>query len=480
MQDEVPRYPTRRLTTRELDATIRSVFDFADLNSVFLPLRPDDPLQVFSNEVAGLVVGAGVLDAHLEAIERFSGHMSLQRPPASLAECEGLSERECMEAFIRVTSSQFFRRPVDSEAVASLLAVYDDVRAESDEDTAYSAVVTAMILSPRTLYLLPPREGERPWSVAERLSFFLWGTGPDAELRERAADGSILEPDVLREQATRMLADERAKANLGLFYTELLDLTRFPFFFKGFELEADIGLSRSVIQEDFVDKTFMFYAEGGTLEALLTEPLTFTDPGMVANYTGEYPGLLSHPTFTWTHAGLRSTHPVERGVAVRERLLCSDLGAPPMDISAIPDTVDEDATMRERLAVHREDPACAGCHNLIDPLGLPFEGYDWIGRGREFENGSPVDVSGALTGVGDDVEVDGVAELGLALAESEAVQRCIAQQTLRFALLRETEEADDALLEDILASFQDSGNRLDALVLAVATSDAILQPPSDQ
>ncbi len=103
-----------------------------------------------------------------------------------------------------------------------------------------------------------------------------------------------------------------------------------------------------------------------------------------------------------------------------------------------------------------------------------------MGRARDLENGAPVDVSGALTGAGNDVEVEGVFELGLALSQTEAVQRCLAQQTLRFALLRELDEFDEPVLEDVLSSFTDSELRLDALVLAVATSDAILQPPGEQ
>ncbi|MGH1342371.1 MAG: DUF1588 domain-containing protein [Nannocystales bacterium] len=481
--DAFPLYPTRRLTNRELSRTFYAAFELDDdFNSYFLPLQPDEPLQVFSNEVAGLVVGAGVLESQLEAIERFANRMAFQgtTSPDGLVDCEELSERACLEAAVELLGTRLFRRPVSNEQVQQLLAVYDDVLPQSDEEAAYAAVLMAMMLSPRTLYILPESGEQRPWAVAERLSFFLWGAGPDAELIERAADASILEPDVLRAQATRLLSDDRAKANLGLFYIELLDLTRFEFFFKGFEYESDIGLSRSVMLTDFVDTTFRLYGDGGTLESLLTDPLSFSDEAMEANYLGEYPGLLSHPVFTWTHAANRSTHPVERGVAVRERLLCTDLGAPPMDISAIPDTVDEDSTMRERLAIHREDPACASCHNLIDPLGLPFEGYDWVGRARELENGAPVDVSGSLAGAGNDVEVEGVFELGLALSQTEAVQRCVAQQTLRFALLRETDELDDALLEDVSNAFADADLQLDALVLAVATSDAILQPPIER
>lgn len=478
-----PLYPTRRLTSRELDATIRDAFGLDEtFNSYFLPLEPDPPLQVFSNEVAGLVVGAGALETQLEAIERFANRIAWQgsTSPDALADCEELEPRACMRRFISTVGSRLFRRPPEHIDTDSFLQVYDDVLAQSDEDAAYAAVVMAMVLSPRTLYLLPESPQRRAWSVAERLSFFLWGQGPDDALRERAADDSLLDPEVLRAEATRMLSDERARANLGLFYVELLDLTRFEFFFKGFEYESDIGLSRSMLREDFVDTAFALYTEQGTLEALLTDPLTFGDPAIATNYPGEYPGVLAHPVFTWTHAGNRSTHPVERGVAIRERLLCNDLGAPPMDISAIPDTVDEGATMRERLAIHREDAACAGCHEIIDPLGLPFEGYDWVGRARELENGLPVDVSGALSGAGNDVEVEGVFELGLALSQTEAVQRCLARQTLRYALLRETDEADEPVLEEVLAAFWDEGRRLDALVLAVATSDAILQPPGEE
>ncbi|MBL4684547.1 MAG: DUF1592 domain-containing protein, partial [Nannocystaceae bacterium] len=342
--EPAPTYPIRRLTSRELDKTLRAALELdPTFSDYFLPLEPDEPLQVFSNEVAGLVVGAGVLEAQLEIMERFSNRMAAQNStsPRAFTDCEAISERACLEAFVQLVGGRLFRRPVTEEHAEQLLAVYDDVLVESDADVAYSALVLAMVLSPRTLYLLAETEDQRSWAVAERLSFFLWGAGPDDELRGLAADDSILDPEVLHAQATRLLADNRARDNLGLFYFELLDLTRFEHYFKGFQYESDIGLSRSVIQEDFIDAAFAPYSQAGTLESLLTEPLSFSDPAFAENYPGDYPGLLSHPAFTWTHAANRSTHPVGRGVTVRERLLCQNLGAPPMDISAIPDNVDE-------------------------------------------------------------------------------------------------------------------------------------------
>ena len=121
-------------------------------------------------------------------------------------------------------------------------------------------------------------------------------------------------------------------------------------------------------------------------------------------------------------------------------------------------------------------PTCAGCHELIDPLGLPFEGYDTNGLHRTQENDAPIDTTGALTGTSNDQPVDGPLQLQQALVKSPEVQSCFVDQTLRFALARKLTPADAALRQETLAQFKASGLELRELILHLATSPLILFP----
>ncbi len=477
--DAIPLYPIRRLTNREYSASVRDVFlEPDDPDSAirqWFPLPLLEPDDVFSNNAGGLIVGAGTFGEYVGAAENFSVRIARTRGLESFVDCEGVETDVCVDRFIWDRGERLFRRPLLDAEHAELMAVYDDVLESLDHEAAFGSLIAAMILSPQTLYLLEsPDPSLRPWHVASRLSYLLWGAPPDDALLEKARDGSIVNPEVLRAEADRMIDDERFTQAFGLFYSELLGLSRFEHYYK--DLSLDGVVTREGMMEDFRASIRRQYDEDGTLHTLLTDEQEFVDPAMVDYYDGEYPGILSHPVFTWTHAGYRSTSPVERGVTVRERLiLCDNLPPPPMDVSAIPDNVDEDQTMRERLAAHREDPACAGCHELIDPLGLAFEGYDWNGLFRSTENGQPVDASGAVTGAGDeDSEVDGLLELGTRLAELESVQQCFVDQTLRFSVLRQLDELDGPLRSELMNQFQAEGLSLRALLLAIATSEVVL------
>jgi hypothetical protein len=183
-----------------------------------------------------------------------------------------------------------------------------------------------------------------------------------------------------------------------------------------------------------------------------------TQPGLMA--------LLAYPD---------QSSPVARGVFVRERLLCQHLPPPPNDVMIEPPDPDPDATTRERFAEHTSNPACAGCHMLIDPLGFGFEHYDAIGRWRTEENGLPVDASGTLANIGDTEQVgpyDGAVELADKLLASTDFQACVAHQWTTFALGREPNEADECAMEGIRQSLTDTGGDIRELLVAIATSDA--------
>jgi hypothetical protein len=160
---------------------------------------------------------------------------------------------------------------------------------------------------------------------------------------------------------------------------------------------------------------------------------------------------------------------------VRSQLLCQPPPPPPADVPPLELAASEGGTLREQLAAHVENPACQGCHQLLDPVGFGLEAYDAIGALRSEEGGAPVDVSGELTGVTPDAgPFVGARELSERLAESEELEACIVRQWFRFAVGREASKADGCTLHAIEGALRAGDGQLPELLVAIATSPAIL------
>ncbi|MBC8073225.1 MAG: DUF1588 domain-containing protein, partial [Deltaproteobacteria bacterium] len=196
---------------------------------------------------------------------------------------------------------------------------------------------------------------------------------------------------------------------------------------------------------------------------------------------GHYGGVLTHGSVLATHALPQASSPIHRGLTVRERLLCNDLPPPPPGVVNEAPEVDPGQSTRERYGQHSADPACSGCHELLDPLGFGFEHYDAVGRWRDQDAGVAVDASGSIIGSADgDVPFDGAAELATLLAASEQAQRCYAQQWSTFAL---GGVVDDPGLECIAEQVGDAllaaDLRLDATVLAMVSAPGFARRRDD-
>jgi hypothetical protein len=202
-----------------------------------------------------------------------------------------------------------------------------------------------------------------------------------------------------------------------------------------------------------------------SLERLFTSPVTYLDPTLADFYGLPIPaqdgftrtqltasrasGLFTQGSFLATHAKANQTSPVHRGKFVRARLLCDPPPPPPPNIVVKPPAVDPRLPTRERFSQHAEDPSCAGCHELMDPIGFAFEHYDAVGRYRESDAGEPVDARGSLVGTDVDGDVDGVQELALRLLESDQVRHCVATQWFRYAFGRSESEEDTCALDSL-------------------------------
>ena len=405
----------------------------------------------------------------------------------------------CAEEFVETFGRRAYRRPLtDAEQ-----SIYVDVMNEAERfDEGVRLVVQTMLQSPNFLYVvetsLPDPDADDVialdgYELASRLSLFLWNSIPDPELLDAASAGMLDTPEGLREEALRMLDDTRARDAVASFHTQWLaidhiehatkDLGMFPFW-------------SDEVRDAMIDETRRFSTgvvlQGdGRLETLLSADFTYIDGPLFEIYGIEEPpghaigdpvpldpderaGLLTQLGFLSAHAHPDQSGPIQRGVEVRTNLLCTPPPPPPPGINAIPPEFDPDATTREIFEMHTADPACAGCHELIDGIGLGFEGYDAIGAYRETQNGLPVDQTGTVIGTSDiNGDFDGAVELAHMLATSEDVRSCVARQWFRYAFARiEDNEQDACSLETLDSVFAESDYNVRELMIALVQTDA--------
>jgi hypothetical protein len=324
--------------------------------------------------------------------------------------------------------------------------------------------------------------------VASRLSYFLWGGPPDDALVEAAQSGGLDTRAGVEAQARRMLADSRARAQVRRFHVEWLGVAPLHLALKA-PAFGDFAALAPQLQEEVGRFGEWATFEGGGVPALFTARTTFVN-GPVAELYGiagvEGPdfrqvdlsnkqrgGLLTLPGVLAAWAKSDQTSPVRRGRFVREQLLCEPLPPPPGNVAMnLPPPTQ--GTTRERFAQHATDPACSGCHQLMDPVGFGFERYDAVGAFRLVENGRPVDASGEVIGSQDiDGPFDGALGLGQKLAASQEARHCVARQWFRFALGRAETPEDACTLAAVERTLDETGGDVKAMLVALATSDAM-------
>lgn len=392
-----------------------------------------------------------------------------------------------------------FRHPIDDPTeLDRLVALFDVAAAEWGVSDALRLVLEVVLQSPRFLYrvedtALQAAPGEvvalDGHEMASRLSYFLWGTMPDAELFAAAQAGELDDLDGLLHHAERMLADPRADAVVDLFFAEWLELDHLD------DVEKDLTVYpdwRDRYKASFREETVRFVREvwdheGARFDTLLTASWTLADHGLADFYGYEgasagwdrverdpahHAGLLTQGAFLAARARAYGSSPIHRGMFVRAQLLCTVIPGPDPSLEITVPDPDPDATTREVLEQHREDPVCASCHNLIDPPGIAFEHFDGIGRFRIHENGLPVDASVELTSTDVDRWLTSAADLGQALAHSEMVHDCFAQQWYRFAHGRRESDGDTCEIEAAADAFAEDSLDMKALVLATVASPA--------
>jgi len=481
----------RRLGRSQYDATVRDLLGTSLRPGTRFPA--DAHAHGFDTIAEAMSLSPTQLELYELAADQIVDQLRADPPgwaravPCSPAPAQTPAEaRACAASAIEPLVTRAWRRPATADDVAGLLGLYDQARAAGDGfEDAMAQVLRALLVSPHFLFRIEhtAADGEaHPVSdheLATRLSYFLWSSMPDAPLRASADAGRLHHADELEQQVRRMLEDPRAEALVDDFAGQWLyiralddvfrDVSRFPHFDEELRdaMEQELRwMFRSFIEED------------RDVRELLTGQRTFANHRLAGHYglaTSPYEGVRELPLDTLPRSGWLTTpglmtalsppfrtSPPQRGRWVLSQLLCQPLDPPPPGVTAV--AVPE-GTIRERLEAHQADPACAGCHVAMDPIGLSFEHYDAVGAFRQDDGDGPVDASGVLPS---GEAFDDAVELAALIADDPAFIECTVRQVFTYAMGRAPAEADQPHLDQIVERFAAADYRfVDLLVLVV-------------
>jgi hypothetical protein len=453
----------RRLTAVEYAATVRDLLG-VEVDAALL--LPEDWRQPFDNDYTtqnasqALIEGAELLASDVAAL-------ALASPGSrdALVGCQpaAAGDVECLRSFLATFGRRALRRPLTADELDRYAGLIAEAEAADDFYSAVDVALRAFLQHPEFLYRVelgtPVQDAPGVFrlsdhEIATRLSYFLWGSTPSDALLDLADAGQLHTPEQIAAAADDMLADERARTRVGRFHSLWLGYEQLP---HGPELASAMQAETQAL----IDR--VIFDERSAWQELLRSEETFLDATLAEHYGLPAPagpqwvgygesgrqGLLSHGTFLSSMAKVDDSSPTKRGILVRTRLMCQDIPPPPPNVN-VDDTEPPEGVCKEEF--YRETHAqgnCAGCHSLMDPIGLGLENYDHRGVFRTVENDDP---SCVISGEGsiDGVPFTGPAELSDVLLDSGTLNRCVTHQLYRFAMGRSELEAIDEAFVGVL------------------------------
>lgn len=414
-------------------------------------------------------------------------------------ESASAADDACARAFVEQVGRRLLRRsPTGQETEARVQIAAAAAEALGGFYPGLELALASLLVSPDFLFRVeeaetdpsdPSRSRLTSVSMAPRLSYLLWNTTPDDDLLDAAEAGELVSESGLASQLERMLSSPKLETGLRSIFSDLYDFKQFddglvrkdsalfPAYSQPMVEEAKEQTLRTIVahlaangdyRELFTTRESFLTRRLGVVYQVPVPTPSGWEPYLFSEDAGRA-GLLSHISFNALHSHPGRSSATLRGKFVREVLLCQTVPAPPADIdfSIVENTMGELRTARERLEAHVENDACAGCHTLMDPIGLALESFDAVGMERLQENGVTIDTSGELDGV----PYADAAGLGQALSEHPNLGPCLVRNLYRYSLGRSVAAGEEALLEHLNMRFADEGFQVTELLREVLMSD---------
>jgi hypothetical protein len=461
---------------------------------------PDDVVNGFDNNAAALHVAPIYTDKARSAAEDIATNVTL----AGFVPCDpAAGDATCAAKLVASFGTRAFRRPLTDGESQRYAALYAAIAQTDGFDGGVRAIVAAMLQSPSFLYrteIGTPSGAQyalTSYEIASELSYLLTGSMPDDALFAAAASGDLAKPDVITAQAKRLLHSDASKTMLEHFVRQWLELDRLAIAVKDPNTYPQFT---PAVRDAMYAETIAFFtntmrADGATLPAMFTGTTTWATDALAqfyglgaatgpadANGQKPYPlgagrlGILTQGSILSTMAKTDRPSPVQRGKLVRERLFCQTLAPPPPGVNTQLPAVDPNVSNRERFSEHSKNQPCASCHQLMDPIGFGFEGFDGIGR----PVGGGIDTSGEIVGTtATNGKFDGVPALAKTLAASTDVQSCFALEWYRYAYgLDETKDTSCGAPQ-LVSQFMTNNLNLESLALSLTQNDHFIHRMAD-
>jgi len=513
----------RRLTHSQYNNTVRDLL--GDYSRPADRFPPEDFVNGFKNQVRTQGMPPLLAEAYGAAAEKLALNAFRAGDVNGLVPCKPASARDakCRDQFVQTFGLRAFRRPLTDAEVRRYSTLFSAQAGKTGQflDGA-RIVVEAMLQSPKFLFHAEGAGRLRPeasasqaradgdYEIASRLSYFLWDTMPDRRLFEAAANGELRSPDGIERVARAILAQPPARQAVDEFFAQWLRFDRVLGSVKDRRHYPEFTpeLAAMMVQETRMLLDNLVWTDGNFMEAF-TADYSFLNSDLANLYgvpapAGEFErvrfpaaahraGLLGHGSFLASNAGPVETSPTARGIFIREQLLCQHVPNPPPGVNTqVPEpTAERPLARRQRMQAHIENPTCASCHRLMDPIGFGLENYDAVGKWRdqeaiEFEvpgpRGRPTTktVSLPIDGKG---EIAGLTNAGFSeprsigrlLADSRACQECVVKQVFRFAFGRVETPADREAVKAVSTAFRESGFKFKELLIALVRAPQFLE-----
>lgn len=495
--------PLRRLRVAQYQNAVATMFS---VEAGLAAAPPADPELNGYTSIAAAQLALNddlVQDYQRSAVAVAAAAMGDHARIAELLDCNpsGANDAACMTSFVQRTGRLAFRRPLTENEVDDYLDVgLFAAREASDFYAGVEFVIVALLQSPNFLFMVevgepmadaPTRRRLTSYETAARMAFFLTDGPPDEALLDAAEAGELDTPEGRREAALTLLDRPDARRAMRTFFTEYLVLDDLELEPKDPNLFPawSPALARSMREETLRLLDDIIWTRDADIREMYTANYTFVDAPLAETIYGvpapngdgwgriEVPedqgrsGIIAHPSVLTRQANPESTSATHRGLFILERFLCRTMPPPPQgEVPELPPSSTA-PTLRERVAVHLEEPACAGCHAISDPLGLSLENYDPIGVYRDEEQGSVIDASADHIITGEFVGAQG---LGTALAGLTDSTLCLVRNLYRHGTGHVETEGELPLLEMLRDRMAEDGYSLRGFLVSLVSNDAFV------